>query len=203
MKRQIILIIFLLNFSVSFSQQSKIDSLVQVSKTTTNDSIKVRTYLKIYYEYHRTDFNLALDYALKAEKLALEKGLNEGLGLSKYRKGNLYKALKKFQLAEKAYHEAISVFNKLNDSLNLANTKIELGRLLHFQARFDEAISIYIEALPIFKSTGNKNSEAKTHNYLGLLYKFIGQYEKAIEHYEQALVLVRAINFKPGISACL
>ena len=203
MKRQIIITILLLNFSVLFSQQSKIDSLIHVTKTTTNDSIRARTYLKIYYEYHRKDFNLALDYVLKAETLALEKGLSGVLGSSKYRKGSLYKSMKKFQEAEKAYNEGISIFSELNDSTNLANIKIVFGRLLQLQARSDEAISIYIEALPIFKSTGNKNSEAKTHNYLGMLYKALGQDEKAIEHLEQALLLVRDLNFKPGISACL
>lgn len=203
MKRQIVILIYLLNFSLLFSQQSKIDSLIQVTNTTTNDSIRVRTYLKIYYEYHRTDFNLALDYVEKAESLALQKGLNEALGESKYRKGSLYKSMREFQLAEKTYNGGISIFNELNDSINIASIKIELGRLLQYQARFDEAISMYIEALPVFKNSGNKNSEAKTHNYLGSLYKTLSQDEKAIEHYEQALSLVRDLNFKPGISACL
>ena len=90
--KKIIVIVCLLSYSLLFSQ-SKIDSLKQVVNTTKNDSIKIDTYIKLCIQYARTDANISLDYAVKAEALSLKNGFELRTANAKYRKGSILRDL--------------------------------------------------------------------------------------------------------------
>jgi len=183
--------------------QSKIDSLKQVINTTKNDSVKVDTYIQLYLFYARTDANISLDYAVKAEELSLKNGYELRVANAKYRKAAILRDLGQYSKSDATLTEALIIYNKLEDIKGITAVKIEQAFLLQDQFKLEEAALLYIEALPYTIKSGDKNAEARIHNNLGGLYKTLKQKEKAIDHYEQALILVKELNFKPGISAIL
>ena len=132
--KRVVILLCLLNVSLLFSQ-SKIDSLVQVVATTNNDSIKTIMYLKLYYEYHRIDQNIALSYTNKAEELAEKAGLKLTLGKSKMRKGSALRNLGLYDQAKEKYNEALSIFLKFEDTLNIIYVKIDLASALQVKKK--------------------------------------------------------------------
>ena len=183
--------------------QSKIDSLKQVVNTTKNDSIKVDTYIELYLLYARTDANISLDYAIKAEELSLKNGFELRVANAKYRKAAILRDLGQYSKSDIASNEALKIYSKLEDLEGITSVKIGQATILHEQSRLEEASELYLDALPYAIKSGDKNTEARIHNLLGSIYKSLKQKDKAIEHYNIALALVKELKFKPGISAIL
>ncbi len=203
MYRVLLIILVFLSFGLLSSAQSKIDSLEKVLATVKDDSLKIRTYLFLRGEYHRTDPQVALEYTIKAVELAKKATLQTSLGEAIYRKGTVLFSMRHYQEAENDFDKALAIFSTLKDKKNSIAVKIDLARLYQEQSKIEEALNLYLEVLPITKEVENKNAEARIYNFLGGLYKVQKQYDKAIENFELALSIVKELNFTPGISACL
>ncbi|MBV1923644.1 MAG: tetratricopeptide repeat protein, partial [Flavobacteriaceae bacterium] len=200
--KRIVLIVFLFSTCLSFSQFN-IDSLKQVVNTTKNDSIKVQTYLRLLVAYARTDANASLEYAIKAQELALKDGNEFGYANAKYREASVLRDLGEYSKSDTALIEALKIYNKLENLEGITSVIVEQANILQEQSRLEEASELYLEALPYTIKAEDKNTEARIHNNLGSLYKSLKQNDKAVEHFKIALALAKELNFKPAISAIL
>ncbi len=183
--------------------QSRVDSLLNFIETTADDSSKTIAYITLYYEYHRVDAQIALEYATKAELLAEETNLTWTLGRAKFRKGSVLTQLGEFRKAEHTLNGAFEIFEKLQDKKYMGMVKIQQALLQKDQSNLEAATELYITALKLTQEISDRNSEARIYNYLGSVYNTQKQPLKAIEQFEKALQIVTEIDFKPGISACM
>ena len=183
--------------------QSQLDSLKAAANTHPDDTIKVHIYLKIFYEYHRSNFDSALLYAQKAEDLSRQLNFKSGLANALYRQGTIYRSLTNYTKAEELLLIATEYFQQTDDSTSLLYATIDMARLAQVQNRDEEAITSFQVAVQLAASLKDKNAEARAENYLGQLFDNQKQYDLALEHFDKALKLVREIDFKPGISAML
>ena len=196
-------ILFFFQTTTQVIGQAKIDSLKLALEETPEDSLKIVILFNLRHVYQRVDLNIALDYALKAEKLAQEAGLEVSLAEAVLRTGTVLLNMSRFEEADAALAKAQTEFRRLGLGGREAIVIIEQARLAQQQSDIQKAFELYLKALPLVKSAQDLNAEARIYNYLGALYKIQKNIEKAIEQYTIALEIVRELNFKPGISACL
>ncbi len=101
------------------------------------------------------------------------------------RQGHVYRQLKQFSLAEKAYKRVQSFANQstANQALTLANfgiLNVSKGKLVEAEDAFNESLSIY-------KKIGDDNGIANISFNLANLYKDSERFEQAENYYKTAL----------------
>ena len=113
--------------------------------------------------------------------------------------GNLYRDLKRFEEAEKAYNEALEIYKKLAAKSPdaylpyVATTQNNLAILYRNLNRFEEAEKAYNEALEIHKKLAAKSPDAylpvllQTQANIGMFYFNINRTEDGISALEKTL----------------
>jgi len=198
-----IMLLCLVGLSGESFAQSKLDSLKRETETIKSDSLKVQAYIGLILEYNRLNFDSALKYANKAEKLSKENGSKLLLARSKYRKATVYINSNQEELAQLEIDSTIQLSTLAGDSIILLSAKIDQGKLRQNNSDYDQAVIDFFDALLLAEKLDNKNAQARIKNYLASIYHHQLQYDLSIRYYKKALKLVRELNFKPGISAVL
>jgi tetratricopeptide (TPR) repeat protein len=200
----ILALVFSLLYQDASSQNRKvIDSLLLRLKTTKPDTTHVKAYIDLYYQYHRTSLDTAMEFAQKAKALSQNLNFTNGLIESTYRLGTGFRFLRNFDMAEKELVQSLKLSDSLGRKINIGNAHSGLGKIYYEKNEFDHAASAYLKALAQLEEAEDRNSEARILNDLGNLYKKQRQNDKALAYFEDALHIVRELDFQPGISACL
>ena len=142
MKRSYILVYCLLFAVYCYGQNTQLDSLLSVLKTTKEDSTKVYIYNDLFLEYEFKDEAKAQEFLEKAlvlsKKIDFKKGLARAYLYSGYfaeDKGNYPEALKNYQASLKTA-EAI------NDKNGIGNAYNNIGIVYKSQGNFADAVKI-------------------------------------------------------------
>lgn len=167
------------------------------------DSAKVQAYLDVAWDYLRKDVQTTFHYADSAALLAEKLNIGTRLTRAKRTKSFALTGMGKYGEAEIFLQEAMDGFVSEDNQTMILDTQIEFGWLKWQQDLLEESTAYFVGALPLAKELEDQKSEARIHNHLGGIYRVQKQYKKAIEHYTLALGLVEALDFIPGISACL
>jgi len=179
-KRLIIiqLILLLLTSTDSFAQKSskerKIDSLQNVIKKASHDSIVLKAWQKWDDLIYISDPKLDQELNQKIDSLS-------ALNLKK----ELSKKEKKFFLEKKS--------TALNN----------LGIIAWDNAEYKKSIEFHLKSLKIRREIGDKKGEASSLNNIGLNYKSQGDYDKTLEYYTKSLLIQEKTGYQPGISSSL
>jgi class 3 adenylate cyclase/Tfp pilus assembly protein PilF len=202
MKFLTIAILFLLlqTYSKTYSQQYKIDSLLNVNNTTRIDTIKITTLLSLTDLYSFQNPDSAILFAKRAKQLARKihnlkyiAYASTELGWAYYVSGNYTSALDNFL-------EALKINEESKDWNNISTALGNIGSVYLNQKNFNKAREYYTRALTIDQKTENKKWMASDISNLGIVYMSEGKYEKAIELYTKALIINRQLKNKRDIS---
>ena len=201
MNKSIAIIIFIIiPFCHAFSQQSKIDSLFVLNRTTRVDSIKLKTFLELTDLYSFKNPDSAILFGKRGKLLS--KRINDQkiianacteLGWAYYVSGDYNSALENFL-------EALKINEKLNDQKNISTALNNLGSIFLNQKNYKKASEYYAKALAIDKKANNKKWISSDLSNIGIIYFNEGKYDKAIEYYSKALAINREINNQRDIS---
>lgn len=167
------------------------------------DSLKVKSYFDLFWETYRKDYSTSLTYAIKAETLSRELGLQFQLADAHRVKSFPLSGMGRFKEAREELRQASEIFKQLNNQKMMAWILTEFGWISMLQSNYEEALTFFWDALRISSEIDDKDNMAQNHNYVGEIYVEQKQYGKAIENYKKALTLVEDLGIKPGISACL
>lgn len=189
--------------SMSLYPQSRLDSLLPKLPTMKEDSTKVQAYLDVAWDLLRKDVQTTFQYADSAAMLAKKLGLPYKLTRAKRTKSFALTGMGKYAEAEIFLQEAMDGFVSEDNQTMILDTQIEFGWLKWQQDLLEESTVYFVGGLPLAKELKDQQREARIHNHLGGIYRVQKQYNKSIEHYTLALSLVEALDFVPGISACL
>ncbi len=186
--KEFIIVVFLLfsAFEMVAQNNYEIDSLIGQINTMTNDDNKVNTLLRIS-RLMLPQLDNSMDYAQKAEKLAVNLNYTEGIVNSLLQqtriytqKGNLDSARLRIN-SSLFYLEADTNFPQL-----VAKTNFYAGNVYNELNDFNKAANYYIEALEYFEKTNRDRLVAGLLNNLGNIYIALDDNEKAIEYLERA-----------------
>ena len=175
-----------------------------IQNASENDSIKIKNYFKIAnryftlleYEKYKQTTNTILD---------ISESINDSLNIAKaeYYLGDYYFSLSKNDSAY-CYLAAEKKYKKINDKLNLANTKLHKAYILSYEKDFLGSESETIKVLSIAKELKDEYLIYESYANLGSSLSGLGDYEKALEYHQKALLQIKKIedeNYKPLLQA--
>ena len=149
-----------------YSQQSPVDSLENLIKTTPNDTTKVWLLNRLVTSLREGDNNKALVYARRAKDLAdvlnYQRGLAlalENLGWLSYRQGDYTTA---FQLAT----QALEINKRFDDQSAISRCLNSIGAIYCEQKQYDAAMVNFRKGLSIAIRVNDKFSIARSLNNL-------------------------------------
>lgn len=122
----------------------------------------------------------ALQSAEKFDLKPLEANTWAILGLVDYRDANYEKAIAK-------YNQAILLYEKQNDKLNIAINLKNVGICERKLSKNKEALTYFLETIKIFEILGNKTNLSSVYNSISLCFASLGNYQKAIEFNKKAI----------------
>ena len=176
-----------------------------IQNASENDSIKIKNYFKIAnryftlleYEKYKQTTNTILD---------ISESINDSLNIAKaeYYLGDYYFSLSKNDSAYYYYLAAEKKYKKINDKLNLANTKLHKAYILSYEKDFLGSESETIKVLSIAKELKDEYLIYESYANLGSSLSGLGDYEKALEYHQKALLQIKKIedeNYKPLLQA--
>jgi len=190
--------LFLVSF-ISFSQNSKIDSLKQLL-VKAKDTLRIDVLNQLTYDEMYSDPANSIKWSEEAYLLA--DSLNDikrkntaasNLGILQIEKGN-------YKIARKYYNEFLEYSIKKQDSINIARAYGNIGNTYYREVVEDKALENYWKALNIFEALNNENGIAMIHATIGNLYLMLDKYDEALEYYKMAYKIFKKLG-KKGVYA--
>jgi len=190
MKNLIAVITVLTFFSLTLNgSQSKKDSLLAALPLSSGEN-KLYTIdrLLVYTIYNNLDtsYRLAnelLKEAKKQKNIKYESLAYSWLTVYHFFEGNYYSG-------ELYIKKAIEIQEKINDTLNLGNSYINLLMIYTETGKYKKAIESAFKALNLFSSINNVHGIIAANGNIGIIYDRLEDYNNAIKYFKKALQLM-------------
>lgn len=204
MKKSILLLTFsIIFFSNAFSQQDKIDSLKQDINSATQDTVRIKTYLKLGKVFQNSILDSSLFYYEKgleiAENIEEKKLIAKccrSIGVVFFYQRNYSSTLEYWKKALKLNEE---LGEKSSVSANLAN----IGLVYRRQSNYLKSLEFYQKSLSLKREIGNQEWIAKDLKDLGFVYYGLSNSKKTIECWKESLNIYEKSGHYSGIAANL
>ncbi len=187
--------------TISWSQQTAIDSLKRVLQVAKVDTTKVNLYNHIANQFKESNPDSTAYYAKKAAALSLKIKYSFGLATSYLNQGNSNIILSNYPKAKIDFEKAKTNFIQLLEDnetkeikSGLARAYASLGVIYSEENNYAVALENYQKALKIYLEIGQKSNISKAYNNIGIIYKSQGNYPKAIEYLKKALQIQEEIG---------
>jgi tetratricopeptide (TPR) repeat protein len=217
MKLLLLVLLFLpqiLFAQLSSSQDRQVDSLKNIIKSASHDSIIVKAWVDWDNIIYISDPTMDLILNERIDSLCsiqLKKNLNQkekrfflkfkafaqtSFGLMNQNNGEYEKAIKNHLFS-------LSIKKELGDRKGMAAPYNNLGNIYKYQGDYVKAIDCYSKSLKIREEFKDDNGIATSFNNIGVLYKDQKDYKKAISTFQKSLKLYRKMKDKIGEAAAL
>jgi signal transduction histidine kinase len=114
--------------------------------------------------------------------------------------GEIYNRLDQFDVANKYYKRALSIFIDIKDKKGEALVLYNLGFNIISLRDFKKAGEYLLNALNLANETNNLKVAADAQSGLGVLNYIVGNYKEALKWSELGLELATKINYKKGMA---
>jgi tetratricopeptide (TPR) repeat protein len=186
----LILGIFLLLFPfVSFSQQAKIDSLLNAAEDAETDSAIANIYRKLFNTYVVSDMDsaeiflaLEMEYATKAGNTTMIADANEDYARIAWQRNKMPEALGYLQTT-------LSLREKVGDNKSIANCENNIGIIYWNMKNTDEALKHYRKSMAMRIKLNDSAGIAASYGNMGLVYREIGKMDSADLYYRRSTVI--------------
>ncbi len=198
--RYSLFIALLFSSLICFSQNDKIDSLLNLLSTTKNDSEKTRILQYLSINYESVDRLKAFEYANKALTSAQKFQQQEKIGECLNFLGDLYWFSGDFTTSTENYIKALGIYESLQDEEGMAICYRNIGWIYQGQKNYNLTITYYFKALEINERLGKTRNLLANYDDLGIVYKLKKDYTKAIEYCNKTLELGKKLESSKGIA---
>ncbi|OEU82143.1 MAG: hypothetical protein BA865_01005, partial [Desulfobacterales bacterium S5133MH4] len=135
----------------------------------------------IYYK--KGDWDKALEYYLRSEKISLEVGDRAGLAATYNNIGLIYDKKGDWDKALEYYLKSEKISLEVGDRAGLATTYNNIGLIYSKKGDWDKALEYYLKSEKIMLEVGDRAGLATTYNNIGAIYSNKGDWDKALEYY--------------------
>ena len=149
------------------------------------------------------EYETALDYGDKTEKLALEIEDKKSAGVVYNHISRINFLLGFPDLSLDYALQALKLSETVNDKQNIAEAFKNIGNVYDELKNSKLALTHYLKSLKILENLGDKKNIARMLNNIGNIYKSSHQYKEAKEYYRDSLLLSEEINWKKGQAGTL
>lgn len=188
--KKVVFLFTLLLLAVNCFSQTKIDSLIQLSRSATAEQ-KIGYYLEISL-IARKDTAQSIFYAKKAMQLSVAGNLIAEEAKSIYYQGETKFYASDFLAAAPFYEKAIPLYEQVGDTAMLTDCYNSIGLCYHKTDLGERAISEFVKGLKL--CTNDAHFSAKFLHNIGNVHKRMQNYAAAIEYFKKAEAINIAIK---------
>jgi signal transduction histidine kinase/CheY-like chemotaxis protein len=103
-------------------------------------------------------------------------------------------------LAMECYRTALQIYQEINDSVEIFNIHIRMGRVNELRSNYNEALKYYHKARDQAILNKDKKSQALCYYLIGLDNRYLGNYPEALKNHFEDLRIHEELNDKVGIA---
>lgn len=165
--------------------------------------------LKANYAWRKSNYPLAIKFALKALSGAQSIGLRRELPTIYSTIGNLYKENENYPSAISLAKKSVAVSRELKDTSALIATLLNLGMFVHSYSMLKDndkdleqkSLAIYLKGLALAESNSKyERARIPFYDNLSQYYKITGAYEKGIYYGKKGVALAKKYNQKISLT---
>ncbi|RXK62755.1 tetratricopeptide repeat protein [Lacibacter luteus] len=193
-----LLLFFLLTAAVVYAQDTTVDSLRAGILRTSDDDVKLRSYILLTGKLSLVSFNEtiktgeeALVYAYKLNDSLAAAEINHYMGVANYFKGDYEKAASHYFFAERIY-------DRVNQKQRLGYVLNDLAKLYRKTRDLKRASFFYDRAHDIFRQLNDSSGMQMIMNESGVVFEYQGNYAEAIRRYNNALQIATRLKDEGG-----
>ncbi|MEH1940002.1 MAG: tetratricopeptide repeat protein [Nostoc sp.] len=170
--------------------QETLNELIVVNDPSINDKIAVTNYSLGNIAQQKRQFDVAVDYYLKALKIREEAGDFYKAATVYHQLGMVAEEQRQFDLAVDYYLKALKILEDTGDFYKAATVYHQLGMVAQEQRQFDVAVDYYLKALKIRENAGDLYNAASDYHQLGNVTCLQRQFDVARDYYFKTLKIV-------------
>lgn len=192
MQRSVLIFLSILCFS-SYGNAQKtgrglVDSLIQSLSSVSNDTVKTRTYNRIFNELSVLDVSQARQYAQAGLTLAQKMKWPKGIAVFQHNIGQSFSSAGQYDSAKYYYELALSAHDLAGDRYNMAITYNNLGAAAqNIRADYTTAADYYFRALQQAEALNDSTLLALTLSNVSNIFSLQKNYPKALDYGRRAL----------------
>ena len=167
-------------------EEERITTEARQGTPTVNKRFNAANAYTLIGEVHRKlgDFEKALLYALKSQKLAELLGEKKTLANNYNNIAIIYKRLGDLEKAKAFYWKALHLNEALNRPFNIGSNYNNIGLVLKEEEKYDSALICYKTALKLIKSAYGRST---IYNNIGGAYYNLQRYDSSEYYHRKAL----------------
>ncbi|TRX54771.1 tetratricopeptide repeat protein [Fulvivirga sp. M361] len=180
-------------------EEERIHSEAPDGIPTVNERFSAANAYTLIGEVYRKlgDFEKALRYALKSQKLAERLGNQKALANNYNNIAIIYKRLGNLEKAKEFYWKALHLNEELNRPFNIGSNYNNIGLLLIEEMKYDSALIYYQAALKLIESAYGR---ATIFNNVGHAYFNLQRYDSSEYYHRKAFDIEMKNGFKDQMS---
>ncbi|MEM9932599.1 MAG: tetratricopeptide repeat protein [Bacteroidota bacterium] len=156
------------------------------------DGRNISPLIQLARHYAGDSLEEALLYMEMAMTIATREDDTASMGLTLLEKGNLMwqygDDLRRYE-AVNEYEKALALFEHISDTLNMAITHYQSGRIYQYYWEHSVAVESYYSALGLYDLLNDPQNQAEVLLGLGQIYAATEEWDRVIEYGEEALAL--------------
>lgn len=185
-----------------YAQNNKIDSFKTILKNNNlNDSLRLDVLSNLCWEFVISDATRIKEYLDTLNSLETKIYGNNGYYKTKIVLGYYYKAIGEFDLSFKFFFDALAIYEKKKDTLNIIRSLYRLGELQNNTHNISRpnlsGYNCFKKGLELLKFYKNPEQLIFFQNGMALALTNEGQYKRSIEFLAKSKVIYDTIDF-PG-----
>lgn len=201
LKKLIITFLFLALFHNFFAQQRKVDSLLNVLKTHTNDTIGAKIYFNICNTYMSKGMvDTAYFFIKKGYNLSRKLKFKRGVAISSNYIGQVHNFRGVLDSSVYYFTQAKNLYGELKDSSRMSGMLNNLGVAYKSRGNISTAMDFYFQALRIKERLHDSEGMGSAYTNIGHLFQENRDTANTIKYYRMGLDMRKRTNYKWGIS---
>jgi len=207
-KFNILLVLMLLSIQPELLAQNiphtrYIDSLQTLLKKASKDSNQVILLEKISLAYSQSDPTKGLDYAAKANKLAVELKLRNREAASLAMMAVNYLAASQPERGIEYNKKAIEIYKATNNKKALAAVNSNLAKIYLQRGDYAKALECSFTALDIYEHSKEYRNKGIVLEFIANIHYELKNLKKAETYYKQVLELYKNYGTKADLARCM
>ncbi|MBP0903380.1 ATP-binding protein [Mariniflexile gromovii] len=180
--RKVITLIILLSAFLGFSQTKEMDSLSIQLAFETQDSLKIKTSLKLIKLFYENNYyDKASKYIVESEKLSNNLNYTKGIAETTYYKSLIYAQKNDYINAVSGYEKSKALYKLLKDTLGIAKVNNSIGFIEIKRGNYSKGIQYALAAIKVLEKQNLKKDLCLAYSNLAKAYQSINAIDKAIE----------------------
>ncbi|MFT5166267.1 MAG: signal transduction histidine kinase [Saprospiraceae bacterium] len=197
--------VFLLNDTPILGNDTVVDSLINELKQAKEDTLIVKLFLDISWEYHNSKPQQTIEYGQRAFDLSMVINYKKGACSSLNHIGIGYDIQGDLEKAMGYYQSALNAAEEMKDDKLIRNYLNNVGLIHQRRGNYNKAMDCFHKALTMVdeEKENQKGTASVLLNNIGLIHSSEERYKKALEYFERSLSIERVLANSLGISMAL